>query len=337
MQGILVIWLELAACLVVIGVAGTALSRYGDVIGSKAGLSGNWIGVILLATVTSLPELATGLSAATIGEAPNIAVGNVLGSCLFNFLMLAVLDTAWRERPFFSELSDGHALSAAFAILLFSVVGIGVAVAPQLTAAGIGHVGATTPVLAASYACAMWTVFVRERAANGNSTGELIDRYPEVTLRAAVSRYALAALFVIAAGTWLPFIGKDLSAAMGWSTGLVGTFFIAVVTWTPELVVTATALRIGAIEMAAGNLLGSSLFNMLILAIDDVAYTPGPLLGSVETSHAATAFAAAAMAAVVIVALLVRPQRRYGWLPGVPSLAIIAIYAVNAWILFAGG
>ena len=332
MDNPLFIWLELGVCLVAIGVAGTALSRYGDVIGSKTGLSGNWIGLILMATVTSLPELATGVSASTIGEAPNIAVGNVLGSCLFNLLMLAVLDMMWRNRPFFAEVNDAHALSAAFGILLFCAVGLGVIGTPALAAFDILHVGAITPVLTIGYAFAMWSVFVRERERN-SGTGELIDRYPEITLRAAATRYAIAAMFVVGAGLWLPFIGKDLSEVMGWSTSFVGTFFIAAVTWTPELVVTVSAVRIGAIDMAVGNLLGSNLFNMLILAIDDVAFVRGPLLAHVGGVHAGTAFATAAMAAVVITALMSRPRRKFGWLPSLPSVMLIAVYAINLWIL----
>lgn len=336
MDGLLLIWLKLALCLLVIGVAGSALSRYGDVIGGKTGLSGNWIGLILLATVTSLPELATGVSAATIGEAPNIAVGDVLGSCVFNLLLLAVLDMMWRDRPFYAEISDTHALSGAFGVLLICAVGLGVITAPLLARFAILHVGAVTPLLVAGYAYAMWTIFVRERDGN-NATGELIDRYPGIALRTAALRYAIAAVFVVGAGTWLPFIGKDLAAAMGWSTSFVGTFFVAAVTSTPELVVTVAAVRIGAIDMAVGNLLGSNLFNMLVLAIDDVAFIRGPLLGNVAIGHAGTAFAAAGMAAVVIVALQSRPRRKFGRWPSLPSMALMAIYALNAWILFANG
>lgn len=336
MDGIIYIWLELAVCLAVVGVAGTALSRYGDVIGSKTGLSGNWIGLILMATVTSLPELATGVSAATIGAAPDIAVGDVLGSCVFNLLLLAVLDMMWRDRPFYAEVSDSHALSGAFGILLVCAVGLGVVTAPLLAPFAILHVGVTTPVLVGGYAYAMWAIFVRERDGN-NKTAELIDRYPDIPLRVAGLRYAIAALFVVGAGISLPFIGKELSAALGWSASFVGTFFIAAVTSMPELVVTVSAVRIGAIDMAAGNLLGSNLFNMLVLAVDDLVFADGPLLGHVDSGHAGTAFAAAGMTAVVIVALQSRARRKFGWLPSLPSVMLIAVYALNAWMLFSNG
>src|SRR3990172_9891278 len=66
-------WLGFLVCAVLIVIAGTFLSRYGDVIADKTGLGGTWIGLILLASVTSLPELVTGASAVTLAEAPNLA------------------------------------------------------------------------------------------------------------------------------------------------------------------------------------------------------------------------------------------------------------------------
>jgi cation:H+ antiporter len=331
------IWAELAACLAAIGVAGTKLSRYGDVIGSKTGLSGNWIGLILMATVTSLPELVTGVSAVTIGNAPNIAAGDVLGSCAFNLLLFALLDVWRRDRPLYAEVSDAHALTAGFGIVLIGTAGFGLTTAALLAPVAIGHVGAITPVLAAGYAYAMWAVFVREREANSAGVGELIDRYPEISLRSAVARYVVAALFVIAAGIWLPFIGKDLAAAMNWSTSFVGTLFIAGVTSAPELVVSISAMRIGAIDMAAGNLLGSNLFNMLVLAIDDLAFTDGPLLEYVRPIHAGTAFAVLIMTAVVIAALQSKARRKIYRIPSLASVALLAAYAINCWALFADG
>lgn len=335
MSDAMTIWAALLVALAVTGVAGSVLSRYGDVIASKTGLSGSWIGLVLMATITSLPELSTGISAVTIGQAPNIAAGDVLGSCVFNLALLAILDMMRRDRPFYAAISDTHGLSAAFGIVLVGAAGLGILTAPIHAPFAIGHVGLVTPVLIAGYAYVMWAVFLREREANAEA--ELIDRYPETSLRMAVTRYAIAAFFVVGAGLSLPFIGKELSTAMGWSTSFVGTLLIAGVTSTPELVVTIAAMRIGALDMAVGNLLGSNLFNMLVLAIDDVAFLDGPLLARISPTHAGSALSAIVMSAVVIAALQSRPRRKIGHLPSLPSVALIAIYVFNAWILFAGG
>ena len=87
----IIAWLEFSLCAALIAVAGTKLSRYGDIIADKTGLGGAWIGLALMATVTSLPELVTGISSVALVDAPDIAVGNVLGACIINLTMIVIL------------------------------------------------------------------------------------------------------------------------------------------------------------------------------------------------------------------------------------------------------
>jgi len=112
MQNLFVIWCALAASLAVIAVAGVKLTRYGDIIAEKSGFSRGWVGLILLATVTSLPELATGLSAVTIAMTPDIAVGDILGSCVFNLLIIVLLDFLYRKESIYTRARQSNVLSA---------------------------------------------------------------------------------------------------------------------------------------------------------------------------------------------------------------------------------
>ena len=82
------IWLQFLGTALVIVLAGMRLARYGDVLGEKSGLGRSWIGLVLVAATTSLPELFTGFGATALAPLPNIAVGDVLGSCMFNLLIL---------------------------------------------------------------------------------------------------------------------------------------------------------------------------------------------------------------------------------------------------------
>lgn len=90
------IWAELLVCAALIIGAATVLSRYADSRAEKTGLGRAWTGGLPLAGVTSLPELAAGLSAVTWLDAPNLALGSVLGSCLFNRLLIARMDMAYQ-------------------------------------------------------------------------------------------------------------------------------------------------------------------------------------------------------------------------------------------------
>ena len=118
MNATLWIWLQFAICAVLIGSAGYQLSRQGDAIAQHTGLSGSWIGLTLVASVTSLPELATGLTSVTIAQAPNLAVGNALGSCVLNLAFLVVIDLIHRKEPEWRRANRGHVLAAGFGVVL---------------------------------------------------------------------------------------------------------------------------------------------------------------------------------------------------------------------------
>jgi len=93
-----------------IGASGYFLSLYGDVIAEKTGLGGTWVGFAMLATVTSIPELVTGVSAVTYVGVPDIALGDALGSCVFNLLLIVLLDFLHREASVYTRISRTHTL-----------------------------------------------------------------------------------------------------------------------------------------------------------------------------------------------------------------------------------
>src|SRR5574342_315577 len=95
----MMVWLQFALCAGVIFFAGARLSYYGDVLADKTGLGRTWIGVALLASVTSLPELITGISSVALVGVPDIAAGDALGSCMFNVVIIALLDLMGGASP----------------------------------------------------------------------------------------------------------------------------------------------------------------------------------------------------------------------------------------------
>jgi cation:H+ antiporter len=331
------IWLNFAACVVLIGLAGPQLCRAGDIIAEKTGLSGSWIGLVLLASVTSLPELVIGASAVTIAAAPDIAIGDAFGSCVFNLLMLVVLDFLQRGESVYRRARIGHVLSAGFGIVLIGFTGMNLLLHGQGLGVAFGNIGGDTPVILILYALAMRTVFTYERTHREEFAEETAERYPEISLRRALLRYAAGASVIIGAGTWLPFVGGDLADVMGWRTTFVGTLFVAGATSLPELVVTISALRIGALDMAIANLLGSNLFDMAIIAIDDVLFVNGPILSHVSPVHAVSAMSAAVMTGIVIIGLLYRPQARIFRAVGWISLGLFVMYLLNSYVLYIEG
>lgn len=331
------IWLEFAICAALIGFAGPELSRSGDIIAEKTGVSHNWIGLVLLATVTSLPELITGLSAVTVADVPDIAVGDVLGSCVFNLAIIIVLDLLHREEPIFLRVHQGHILAAGFGIVMIGFAGMSVILSEQKFTFNIGHVGLYSPIMVGLYLIAVRTVFRYERDQREEFVEEVAAQYADITLQTAIRRYLVAAAVLVAAGVWLPFVGSDLADAMGWKKTFVGTLLVAGATSLPELVVTIAALRIGALNMAIANLLGSNLFDILILAIDDVAFFKGPILSHVSPVHAVSAFSAVIMTGIVVVGILYRAKTRAFRYVDWMSISLFLVYLLNSYVLYVFG
>lgn len=284
-------WGAFAVAGLAIAVAGAVLCREADAIAAATGLSRSWIGLTMLAAITSLPELVVGVSSVTLASLPEIAVGDVLGSSIFNLGLLGVvLLFADGARAAHRE---SHAYSAAAGIVLLCIVGLGLATHGAGIGASWGHVGYYAQAILIGYGIAM--SLAPRRALEAGA--------PTATLRRALLRSAGAAAIVTAAGVSLPPLAATLAEAMGWAQSAFGALFVAAATSLPELAVTVSAVRMGALDLAIGNLLGSNLFDVVILAIDDLLFLEGPILGHVSPLHAMTVFAAIAMSAVPLFAL----------------------------------
>jgi cation:H+ antiporter len=221
--------------------------------------------------------------------------------------------------------------------MLIGLAGFNILLAAQGFEISFGHVGLYTPFIVFLYAVSIRTVYRYETAQLGEFAKAEADRYPRLSLRQAVLRYALAAAVVLAAGAWLPFVAREMALQMQWHESFVGTLFVAFVTSLPEVVVTVAALRLGAVDMAIGNLFGSNLFNILILAIDDLLYLPGPIFSAVAPTHAVSALSALMMTGIAIVGLLYRPGTRVFKTVGWASIFLFCIYLLNSYVLYLYG
>jgi cation:H+ antiporter len=329
-------WLlfQFAVCALLIARAGYVLSRSANALADAYGWGHGWVGLALLATVTSLPELASGISAVAFVDAPNLAVGNALGACVANLLFLVVVDALRRQEPMYREASATHLLSAGFGVVMLGFVAL--SLLTGTLAPAVLHVGIYSPILLALYLLALKGVHGLERQAMAAGTATR-SPLPAGQTRDDWRRFGLAALVVLAAGSWLPQVADGLAAALGLSRSFVGTVLMAIVTTLPEMAVTLGALRLGALDMAIGNLLGSNLFNVMILAADDVFYVRGPLLADAASVHAGTAVTALVMTGLVIIGLVMRPQGRtlrvLSWI----SVGLAATYVINAALVYLGG
>jgi cation:H+ antiporter len=331
-------WLlaQLALCALLIARAGFVLSRSADRLAALYGWGRGWVGLALLASVTSLPELASGISAVAFVDAPNLAVGNALGACVINLVFLVIVDAVQRHQPIYRAASTTHLLSAGFGVVMLGFVALSLLMGRR--APSLFDVSAFSPLLLGLYLLALRSVHAHEHQALAAAAAQPDAPAPPA---AAVQRewrhFGLAAIAVVAAGLWLPEAADRLAAELQLSRSFVGTILMALVTTLPEMAVTLSALRLGALDMAIGNLLGSSLFNVMILAIDDLFYPHGPLLAAADPVHAGTAVTAMVMSGLVIIGLVMRPQGRVLRVTSWISIALLSTYLVNVALVYLSG
>lgn len=327
------LWIEFGLSAAAIVFSGSKLSRYGDVIAVKTGLGGAWIGIVLLAGVTSLPELINGISSVTIAKTPDIALGDIMGSLVFNLFIIVIMDGLSPKAPVLSRAGGSHMLSAGFGILLIGLVSASILLGKNIPAAF--GIGLYTPLIIVIYLAGMKAIYNHEKKnSSGKQTETQEDIHMSKGMRNAIAGGLAHSVVIIAAGSILPFLGERLARETGLGSSFIGTYFIGITTSLPELVVSISALKIGAVDMAVANIFGSNMFDIFILAVDDLFYREGPLFLDVSSTHSLTGMTAIIMTAAAIAGLYAKRDRKpASWL-GWESIAMLIAYAFNTFLLY---
>lgn len=321
---------------VLIIISGTFLSRFGDIIADKTGLGQILIGSILIALATSLPEMVTSITSSIMG-APDIAVGNVFGSNTFNLVILAIIDLFHGPGPLMLRIRYSHILSGLLGILLSAIVAFSIIVV-HLTPIRIGFlgIGLDSMALIVVYIVGMRLIFRYEKKnpLDKDSKDKKVKVKPKnVTLKKATIGFAISGIVIVFAGIELTMAGKKIASLTGLEQSFIGTIMIAAATSLPELVASISAMRINAYNMAFANVMGSNIFNMIIVFFADLFYRPGFILASVAPVHIITAMIGLMMSAVALIGLFYRSRRTIftvGW----DSLFISIIYFTGIYLLF---
>ena len=307
-------------------VAGTVQTRAADAIAGITGLGRLFVGALLLAAATSLPELATDVSAVRLG-APNLAAGDLFGSSLANMLILAAIGYVSAGSPVFRAATPVHAVTACLAIVLNAAAGVFVLV--RLEQPG-WPIGIESLLLAAAFVVGMRIVYTHR------ADGERADAGPPRwtrPIRGALLRFSLASAGVLAAAPAFAWSAQRIAELSGLGTTFVGTWLVGLATSLPELVTTMAALRLGAVDLAVGNLFGSNAFNMVVFVAMDLAHPGGSIFAVLDPAHALTALLAVVLMALGLAAIVLRSEGRRSLLePG--SALMILVYLLGLFLLY---
>ncbi len=313
-----------AAVGVVMG--GALLARAADELAESLRLQRVWIGSVLVAGATSMPELVVDVSAIRVG-APDLAVGDLFGSSMANMLILGILGLAYGHQRLLRSIVPEHALTGTLAISLTMLAVLFILAGPNTA---VGPLGIGPVVIAFVYLATIR--LVRHASAIPDGSAASTSRGPWVP---AAGRFALAAMIILLAGPFLALSADDIVQSSGVDGTLFGAGALAIVTSLPELAASFAAVRLGASDIAVGNLFGSNAYNMLLLLPLDLA-SGGALLGGVSEANAVAAIAATLMMSAALASIVMREERRIAVL--VPdSLLLVGIYFVGlSWVWAAG-
>jgi cation:H+ antiporter len=313
--------------------AGSRMSRDGDTIAERTGLGGAWVGAILVAGATSLPELATDIYAVRAGLR-ELAIGDLFGSCMANILILAVADLAVTHVRVLTRVTINQVLVGLLAISLLVIAVLGAVAHLNVSILGIGW----GPLLVGfGYLIGMRLLHVNRHEPLFETTEEAANHEARAgALRTAVLGFILSTVVILAAARFLASSAGEIARQMGVSGGFIGMVLVALTTSLPEVTVSVAAVRSGSYDLAVGNLLGSNCFNMAILLILDIVDGPGPLLASTEPGLLVGALFAILLTAQALLGVLNKSERRV-WYLEPDALFLILIYGTGLYVTYRVG
>ena len=315
-----------------VAAAGSVLARSADQIAEATGLGRLLVGSLLLAAVTSLPELSVDIAAIRSGYV-DLAAGDLFGSSLMNLLILAIVDLSIRSgRKMLSREGAAHALSATLGIAVTSLAGLAIVTADKLPAAMILGMSGWSWAILLSYLFGARMIFINQRISARLAAESQSDesglfqgssaRKPSFLLSAII--FGAAAVVLCFAGPKLAHVAGALAEETGLGGTFVGTTLVAVTTSLPELVASLTAIRIGAIDLAIGNAFGSNAFNIVLFVPLDFLHE-GSIFLSMSGAHAVTAFTVVLATAIAVLGQLYHGERR---LPFIEPDAFLMLFVV---------
>ncbi len=241
-------------------------SEYVDLLDKTTSLSGAFIGGILLSAVTSLPELFTSISSTVFLDKPGLCIGNILGSNLFNVAILSLFILVMCKAFKQAKLSKSHTYISILVLIIYIVV--------LLNKVNVLNFELITISITSIIIALLYFLGVKNMSSeNGeNTVADDSQKVTNLTLKQIVTRFILVSIGIIVLSVIITYITDEIAGRLGFGSGLAGAIFLGIATSLPEVSSTIALFRMRNYDIAVGNIIGSNLFNFLILSIADLLY-----------------------------------------------------------------
>lgn len=327
----------------VIWFGGYRLSIYGDAIAERNNWGRAFVGALLLGIVTSLPEVATSVTAASLGSAP-LAVNNLMGGIAMQIAVLAVVDFLFVKGAL-TFFSPKPVLLMCGVLLVFQL-SLTLAAMAAGEFVSLWGVGLWPVVLMSAYVVSLYFMYRYEGrrrwvAADipdqsyeeDGSHNKLGSHDKQPSRRKLYALFAGSAALVLIGGYTASASGDALAQQTGLGGSFVGATLVALATSLPEVSTTIGAVRVGAYTMAIANIFGTNALESGLLLLCDVAYRDGLILETVDRSAQFAAAMGIVVTCVYLWGLLERRNKTVLGM-GLDSALVLLFWTLGLGVLY---
>lgn len=311
---------------VVIVASAVVLASAGDVIATRTRWGRLWVGTLLVAGATALPELVTNVAAVRIG-APGLAAGNIMGANMLNMCTLAIVIALVGGRQFFRQVMPQQALLLGVAMTLTGVATLLAAIRLDVKWLILSP---ASLVILVTYVAGSNYLYRRSVGMEGAGHG---DESPH-SLAWGWTFFAVSAVLIFLSAPFLASSADRFAELAGISESFVGVLAVAIVTTLPELTATITAMRIRSYDLAISGMSGTNAFNVAALAVADLFHAPGSLFGALGAGHVVAGLFAVLLMGLCTVQVLLRQPVRHLSLTRPSTGAIVGLYLVGLLLVY---
>ena len=310
---------------------GTKLAVYGDALAELTGLGRLFVGSILVALATSLPELSTNISAVSLNPPnPAIAIGNVFGANMNNLFTFGAVALVFGGSRFLSNVSVEQKYLVFIAILM-TVVGL-LFISVPLNASAF-NIGLPAGIILIMYVLGMWFIY-KKKPDDENSGSDEIQT--TLTLTKAWLLFGVVSAGVVVGGIFLAISTDQIADITGISSGVLGIIAVSIVTTMPEASATIAAARMKAYDLGVAGLFGSWVFNVTIIGYADIFYRDGIITSQGEPAHQIAGLVAVGLMLIGLAVILGKNKLPKPVLTAGVE-AIVVVYLVGAVLVATNG
>lgn len=297
-------------------------AKYVDLIDKTTNMSGAFIGGVLLSAVTSLPELLTSIAATVWLNNPGLSLGNILGSNIFNLAILSILILFGVKAFKNAKVSKSHTNTTIFTLIIYIVI--------ILNMFNIFNFNILTISFTSLIIFMLYVLGVKYMASSENEpsleNSEESAITIDLTLKQIIFRFIITSIGLVISSIFITYATDIISVKLNLGTGLAGALFLGIATSLPEVTSCISLIKIKNYNVTVGNVVGSNLFNFVILFIADVLYLGEGIYNFSEYHTRNLLYFGAIATILTIIILMIKNKIKNNLMLVICSIGVILSY-----------